>query len=214
MSDWNDRDLGMQRDITRRDFFNGIGGVVGGTLAAPGLTFAQWSDLGGMADYPPAQTGMRGSHPGSFEVAHNLRDGNRWTDAADTNEHYDLVVVGGGLSGLSAAYFFLMSAGRGARVLVLDNHDDFGGHAKRNEMTCRGRTLMLNGGTSYLEAVRQFSTVSRTLLAAVGIDLDSAIAKSDEGQGFYRSLGLRNAMFFAKEVFGKDQLVMGRGGRS
>jgi spermidine dehydrogenase len=214
MSDWSDRDLGMHRDITRRDFVNGIGIAVGGTLAAPGLTFAQGGSPGGTADYPPGRTGMRGSHPGSFEVAHGLRDGSTWGDAANTKEDYDLVVVGGGLSGLSAAYFFLTSAGRGARVLVLDNHDDFGGHAKRNEMTYRGRTLMLNGGTSYLEAVRQFSTVSRTLLAAIGIDLDSAIAKSDEGQGFYRSLGLKNATFFAKEVFGKDQLVMGRGGRS
>ncbi len=93
---------------------------------------------------------MRGSHPGSFEAGHALRDGNSWTDATDTGESYDMVVVGGGLSGLSAAYFFLTSAGRGARVLVLDNHDDFGGHAKRNEMTYRGRTLMLPGGTSYL----------------------------------------------------------------
>ena len=70
---------------------------------------------------------MRGSHAGSFEVAHALRDGNTWADAANTGEHYDLVVVGGGLSGLSAAYFFLTSAGPGARVLVIENHDDFGG---------------------------------------------------------------------------------------
>lgn len=119
----------------------------------------------------------------------------------------------GGLSGLSAAYFFLTSAGPGTRVLVLDNHDDFGGHAKRNEMTYRGRTLMLNGGTSYLESVRQYSTVSRTLLAAIGIDVESAIATSAAGMGFYRSLGLGNATFFAKEVFGEDPLVKGRGAR-
>ncbi len=211
MSDWSDADLGMHRDITRRDFVNGVAVTVGGAVFAPGLISAQ---SGMNDDYPPARTGMRGSHPGSFEVAHSLRDGNSWADAANTNEHYDLVVVGGGLSGLSAAYFFLASAGSGARVLVLDNHDDFGGHAKRNEMTYRGRTLMLNGGTSYLEAVRQFSTVASTLLAAVGIDLDSAIAKSDQGRGFYRSLGLRNATFFAKEVFGEDRLVMGSGAQS
>ena len=124
------------------------------------------------------------------------------------------MVVGGGLSGLSAAYFFLTSAGPGARVLVLDNHDDFGGHAKRNEMTYRGRTLMLNGGTSYLESVRQYSTVARTLLAAIGIDVDSAIAASTPGMEFYRSLGLGNATFFAKEVFGEDRLVKGRGAGS
>ncbi|MBT5219792.1 MAG: FAD-dependent oxidoreductase, partial [Woeseia sp.] len=204
MSKYQDRDLGMHRDITRRDFVNGVGAAVGGALVPPGWLSAQEvapNAPGTENYYPPAQTGMRGSHAGSFEVAHAARDGNAWAEAANTSEHYDLVVVGGGLSGLSAAYFFLTSAGSGARVLVLDNHDDFGGHAKRNEMTHRGRTLMLNGGTSYLESVRQFSTVSRTLLAAIGIDVESAIKTSAPGREFYRSLGLGNSTFFAKEVF-------------
>ena len=213
MSTFNDRDLGMSRDITRRDFVNGVGIAVGSALAAPTLLAAQ-HNLSSAASsaqyYPPARTGMRGSHEGSFEVAHAMRDGNAWTDASNTREHYDLVVIGGGLSGLSAAYFFLTSAGSGARVLVIENHDDFGGHAKRNEMSYQGRTLMLNGGTSYLESVRQYSTVSRTLLAAIGIDLDSAIATSKAGMGFYKSLGLENATFFAKETFGEDKLVKGR----
>jgi spermidine dehydrogenase len=175
----------MHRDITRRDFVNGVGVAVGGTLAAPSWLSAQEvvpNPPGTEEYYPPARTGMRGSHAGSFEVAHAARDGNAWADAANTGEHYDLVVVGGGLSGLSAAYFFLTSAGPGARVLILDNHDDFGGHAKRNEMTYRGRTLMLNGGTSYLESVRQYSTVARTLLAAIGIDVESAITASAPGR--------------------------------
>lgn len=215
MSKYHDLDLGMHRDITRRDFVNGVGAAVGGALVPPGWLSAQEvapNAPGTENYYPPAQTGMRGSHAGSFEVAHAARDGNAWAEAANTGEHYDLVVVGGGLSGLSAAYFFLTSAGSGARVLVLDNHDDFGGHAKRNEMTHRGRTLMLNGGTSYLESVRQFSTVSRTLLAAIGIDVESAIKTSAPGREFYRSLGLGNSTFFAKEVFGEDRLVKGRGG--
>ena len=218
MSRREDRDLGMRRDITRRDFVNGVGVAVTGTLIAPGWLSALEGmphRIGEQENYPPARTGMRGSHPRSFEVAHALRDGNTWADVADTGEHYDLVVVGGGLSGLSAAYFFLTSAGPGARVLVLDNHDDFGGHAKRNEMTYRGRTLMLNGGTSYLESVGQYSTVARTLLAAVGIDVESANATSAAGMAFYGSLGLGNATFFAKEVFGgEDRLVMGPGGGS
>ncbi len=215
-----DRDLGMHRDITRRDFVNGVGvavGAVGGSLLAPGWASArEGTPHAPLAQdyYPPALTGMRGSHPGSFEAGHALRDGNSWTDATDTGEHYDCVVIGGGLSGLSAAYFFLTSAGSGARVLVLDNHDDFGGHAKRNEMTYRGRTLMLPGGTSYLESVGHYSAVCRTLLAAVGIDIDSAYATSAAGRRFYGSLGLGNATFFSKEVFGEDRLVMGRGGQS
>jgi spermidine dehydrogenase len=214
MSKNEDRDLGMHRNITRRDFVNGVAVAVGGSLITPGWLSASGGTQASEAKeyYPPARTGMRGSHAGSFEVAHALRDGNTWTDVANTGESYDLVVVGGGLSGLSAAYFFVTSAGPGARVLVLDNHDDFGGHAKRNEMTYRGRTLMLNGGTSYLESVGQYSTVARTLLAAIGIDVESADATSATGSKFYRSLGLSNATFFAKEVFGEDRLVKGRGG--
>ena len=79
---------------------------------------------------------MRGSHPGSFEVAHSLRDGTFWDTAGkpeDTGETYDLIIVGGGISGLAAAHFFRKAPGRKARILILDNHDDFGGHAKRNE---------------------------------------------------------------------------------
>ena len=214
MSRNEDRGLGMHRNITRRDFVNGVGVAVGGMLIPPGWLSAGEGTSQAQEYYPPALTGMRGSHPGSFEVAHALRDGNTFPDVADTGESYDMVVVGGGLSGLSAAYFFLTSAGRGARVLVLDNHDDFGGHAKRNEMTYRGRTLMLNGGTSYLESVNHYSAVSQTLLSAVGIDTERANATSAAGRRFYRSLGLDNATFFAKEVFGEDRLVMGRGGQS
>ena len=217
MSRSEDRDLGMFRDISRRDFVNGVGVAIGGSLLAPGGLSAREGTPHaplGQEYYPPALTGMRGSHPGSFEAGHALRDGDTWADAADTGETYDCVVVGGGLSGLSAAYFFLTSAGRGARVLVLDNHDDFGGHAKRNEMTYRGRTLMLNGGTYYLESVGHFSAVSRTLLAAVGIDIDSTNATSVEGMQLYGSLGLGEATFFGKEVFGEDRLVMGSGGHS
>ncbi len=217
MSRSGDRDLGMHRDINRRDFINGVGVAIGGSLIAPGWLSARegtpYPSLG-QEYYPPALTGMRGSHPGSFEAGHALRDGNSWSDVTDTRESYDMVVVGGGLSGLSAAYFFLTSAGRGARVLVLDNHDDFGGHAKRNEMTYRGRTLMLPGGTSYLESVGHYSAVCRTLLAAIGIDIDSATATSAAGRRFYGSLGLGSATFFGKEVFGEDRLVMGRGGQS
>jgi spermidine dehydrogenase len=212
----HDRELGMHRDITRRNFVNGVGAAVTGSLLAPGLlTALDGTYLAPQAQeyYPPARTGMRGSHAGSFEVAHALRDGSTWTDVADTGEHYDLVVVGGGLSGLSAAYFFLTSAGPGARVLVLDNHDDFGGHAKRNEFTYQGQTLLLNGGTSNIESVNHYSTVARTLLSAIGIDLERANDASRGSREFYRSLGLGNATFFAKEVFGEDRLVMGRPGR-
>ena len=97
---------------------------------------------------PPAAHGMRGSRPGAFEVAHQLRDGKFWATAGQpesTGESYDLIVVGGGISGLSSARFFHHAAGKQARVLILENHDDFGGHAKRNEFEV-DKTFMLGFG--------------------------------------------------------------------
>src|SRR5208283_3808283 len=102
--------------------------------------------------YPPAKTGMRGSHDGSWEVAHAMRDGQTWPDPVDAKESYDLVVVGGGISGLASAYFFRKFAGANSKILILDNHDDFGGHAKRNEFKPGNRLLLGYGGTQSLEA--------------------------------------------------------------
>jgi spermidine dehydrogenase len=128
----NDRTLGMNRFITRRDFINGVSAALAGSMLSPlrALTSEEEYSPERSSDYyPPTRTGMRGSHPGSFEVAHKIRDQRGWdlSTAIDARETYDLVIVGGGISGLSAAHFFLKDAGRDAKVLVLDNHDDFGG---------------------------------------------------------------------------------------
>src|SRR5215470_7231738 len=152
-------DLGMTREITRRDFLNGVAvgasaGLLAGSLSPEHLLAAAILD-GDAAeispdDYPPAKTGMRGNHDGSFPAAHRMRDGES-PDAfgvpADTGEGYDLIVVGGGISGLTAAYRFRNKAGGQAKILILDNHDDFGGHAKRNEFQVNGRLLLSYGGT-------------------------------------------------------------------
>jgi len=112
MSNERDRVLGMNRSITRRDFLNGCALTVGASLSTGSPA---WLELMAAADiapekepsyYPPAKTGMRGSHDGSWEVAHGMRDGQTWPDAAQDQESYDLIVVGGGISGLAAAYFF------------------------------------------------------------------------------------------------------------
>jgi spermidine dehydrogenase len=159
------------------------------------------------------RTGLRGSHPGSFEVAHQLRDARAWREAAtDTGESYDLVVVGGGISGLASAHFFREAVGRQAKILVLDNHDDFGGHAKRNEFRHGDRTLLLNGGTLNIEGPGQYSPQAMGLLRAIGIDIDRFEQETANDRGIYTRLGLRNGVWFNKERFGVDRLVVGTPG--
>ncbi|MFU8816731.1 MAG: NAD(P)-binding protein, partial [Pseudomonadales bacterium] len=133
-----------RRGITRRDFLNGLAlPAAGAGLLGSGLATAA-APAAAAVGYPPGRTGLRGSHPGSFEIAHALaRDGVRWPrPRRQTDAEYDLVVVGAGLSGLAAAHLFRAQAGPAARILLLDNHDDFGGHAKRNEFRVGGRTLL------------------------------------------------------------------------
>lgn len=219
----NDRNLGMNRRITRRDFVNGVSVAAAGALTLPRWAMGQEFAPEQAPDYyPPAQTGMRGSHPGSFEVAHQLRDTKTvdLSGVTHTNETYDLVVVGGGLSGLSAAYFFLKNAGRSARVLILDNHDDFGGHAKRNEFRHDGRLLAINGGTLNIENIGRYPQVAKDLLNDIGVDVERYKKNNAGNRDLYRSLGLGSAYFFDKETWGADKLVVrsasaggGRGGR-
>lgn len=208
-----DRELGMHRNITRRDFLNGIAVGVGGTLASPwlgGLIAAQIpaSSAQDRPDYyPPTRTGMRGSHPGAFDVAHALRDGTFWETAGkpvETGEEYDLVVVGGGISGLAAAYFYRRQAGPSARILILDNHDDFGGHAKRNEFHLDGRMLLSNGGTVSIESPFPYSKEARGLLMELGID-PPALQKQYSGNAAFGALGF--GYFFDRETFGSERLV-------
>lgn len=204
--------LGMGSAIQRRDFLNGVAvtalGLAGGGAAATEASAPQ--DVAGY--YPPTLTGLRGSHPGSFEVAHSLRDGTFWTTAPAPEpgeDRYDLVIVGAGISGLAAAHFYL-AAKPDARVLILDNHDDFGGHAKRNEFSLDGRMQLMNGGTLEIDSPRPYSAVSDGLLRTLGIEpvkLEEACAK----KSVYSSMGLGRCIFFDRETFGRDALVTGVG---
>jgi spermidine dehydrogenase len=209
MSDQSDRELGMKCNITRRDFLNGVALTAGAALIPWQLFAAGDGDPEKSAGYyPPALTGMRGSHPGSFDAAHSLRDGTFWDTAGtplDTGETYDLIIVGGGISGLSAAHFYRKSAGANARILILENHDDFGGHAKRNEFRVGDRTLIGYGGTYSIESPEPYSAVAKNLIEELGIDVTSFPKYLD--RDLYGSMGRVPKIFFDKETFGADKLV-------
>ncbi len=149
---------------------------------------------------------MRGSHPGSFESAHALRDGTLRENAERTGERYDLIIVGAGISGLAAAHFFRERVGLKSRVLILDNHDDFGGHAKRSEFALADRLHLMNGGTLDIDSPRPYGAISMGLLQQLGINV-KALAREVEHPDFYRKLGLTPAAFFDRETFGADRLV-------
>lgn len=209
----SDRELGLHRDITRRDFLNGTAIAVGSTLLP--LTSADALGAQGLPGYyPPVLTGMRGSHDGAYEVAHAVRDGARFGAPEDRDQVYDLIVVGGGISGLSAAHFYRKQYDPGARILILDNHDDFGGHAKRNEFWHDGRMYLRNGGTLNVEAPSQYSTVAAGLLWDLGIDRTRYYEGISDVSDRYEDLGLKQGLFFDQDVYGENHLAVGYGDRA
>jgi spermidine dehydrogenase len=190
--------------ITRRDFLNGTALAIASGLTPAAQIAAEPSR------YPPALTGLRGQHPGSFEVAHAFaREGFRFgVDGAEIEGSFDLIVVGGGISGLAAAWFYRRLAGPNVRVLILDNHDDFGGHAKRNEFQLGSRMLIGYGGSQSIQSPKTlWSDAAKNLLLELGVDV-ARFETAFDGE-LYRSLGLSRGVFFDRETFGRDLLVAG-----
>lgn len=191
--------------ITRRDFLNGV--AIGIAAGMTPLQILQAAPDGRY--YPPSLTGLRGSHPGAFEVAHQMGWEKKTfdTDALPIAEQYDLVVVGGGISGLSAAWFYRRKHPQ-ARILVIENHDDFGGHAKRNEFSADGRMIIGYGGSEAFQSPNHlYSQEVNGLLKALGVEIKRFETAFE--RNFYPDLNLSRAVFFDKETFGEDKLVTG-----
>jgi len=196
------------RRVSRRGFLGGAAALAAGTPAATGHTAGRADD----GPYPPALQGLRGNHEGSNTFPHLQRDGSfdaAAAEAQDTGERHDLVVVGAGLSGLSAAYFYRQRHGQDARILLLDNHDDFGGHARRNEFRVDGRLLLSNAGTQSFDNPASYSPEAKRLLQELGVRMQ-ALGR-DWNANLYRRLG--TACFFDAQTFGADRLVTGMGTR-
>ncbi|MCZ0943608.1 MAG: NAD(P)-binding protein [Gammaproteobacteria bacterium] len=203
----------MARNITRRDFLNGaaIALAAGATLSPRDLLALEAGAAPprspiGKDYYPPTLTGMRGSHDGSFEVAHALAwRGEAPTDYALLDERHDLVVVGAGLSGLAAAYLYRQQAGPDGKILILDNHDDFGGHAKRNEFHAGGRMLLGVGGSLNLEH-QNFSETVHRVLRELGVDLEKLEAACEPG--YFISDPLADLGYYLNAAsYGQDRIV-------
>ena len=197
--------MAKKLSITRRDFMNGFAmSLTAGTALSPFELLAMNEQTGKGVFYPPELTGLRGSHPGSFEVAHALaRHGARWPEPTDqTDRDYDVVVVGGGISGLSAAYLYRQRLGREARILILDNHDDFGGHAKRNEFTVDGKQLICYGGSQSIAEPGSWSPVGKKLLKDVGIHTEHFYDYFD--RNYFKDRKLGRGLYFSRDQYGKD----------
>ncbi len=194
----------MTDRVTRRDFLNGMALAIAAGVVPSRLVAAPPAG----SPYPPALSGLRGSQPGSYDVAHAIRDGRRFDlDRVASRESVDLVVVGAGLSGLAAAWYWRQRRPK-ARILILDANGDFGGHALRNEFDVGGRFLLGYGGSESLQSpATLWSDEAKALIAALGVDIarfDTALDRT-----LYPSLGLARGVFFMREAFGVDKLVTG-----
>ena len=191
----NDKDkfLGMDHSITRRDFLQGVAL----SIAASRLGSAQTTPL---TSYPPLLHGLRGQDPSSTDLGHRIRDAKTEipTDVVDTGERYDLVVIGAGLAGLCSSYVYRRERSS-AHILLLDNQDDFGGHARRNTFEWNGTTLIAPGGAFALESPEDSPRGAKEIMESLEIDLE--VLEGYRDRDFFKRYGLSYSVFFDPRTY-------------
>ncbi len=183
MSDETSGKTSVSHDsITRRDFLNSTLLASGSALLShisPAQLLAQrtaktaddFCGYGGVGDY----ANSNGNTESVLKAGHGIRDGayESLTNVVDTEETFDCVVVGGGISGLAAALLFQRGTDDKLSCLVLDNHPIFGGEAKQNDFEVDGQRLSAHQGSAVFWVPYPYSFIGR----------------------FYDSIGLRSPRF-------------------
>ncbi len=193
-----------RHSITRRDFINGVSYGLAASVAP--IDFLNANNIDPYK-YPPALTGIRGNHPGSFDHAHRLAlaGGGFIDEVIDLGESNDLIIVGAGISGLSAAHFYRERTSSDQKILILDNHDDFGGHAKRNEFQVNGKEILTYGGSQSIESPSYYEDISKELMKDLGIDFQKFYTAYDFD--YFKSRGLKSSFYFNEQTYGQNKIV-------
>ncbi|STA74727.1 spermidine dehydrogenase [Campylobacter lari] len=197
--------------MQRRDFLNGMALTILAGMTPLQVLYGKEAKIEDFTKeyYPPKWLGLRGSNNASYEFAHMLRDGEKFDfSAIKPKQEYDLVVVGAGISGLAAACFYQNKFGKDKKILILDNHDDFGGHARRNEIELEDSTILSYGGSETFQSPKAlYSKEVVDLLSSLGVDIDELAKRFDVN--FYPDLKLSRGVYFSKAEFGVDKVVNG-----
>ncbi|AJC89438.1 NAD(P)/FAD-dependent oxidoreductase [Campylobacter lari] len=197
--------------MQRRDFLNGMALTILAGMTPLQVLYGKEAKIEDFTKeyYPPKWLGLRGSNNASYEFAHMLRDGEKFDfSAVKPKQEYDLVVVGAGISGLAAACFYQNKFGKDKKILILDNHDDFGGHARRNEIDLEDGTILSYGGSETFQSPKAlYSKEVVDLLSSLGVDIDELAKRFDVN--FYPDLKLSRGVYFSKTEFGIDKVVNG-----
>jgi spermidine dehydrogenase len=177
-SDNHDKSLGLNQPICRRDFLNSTLLAAGGALLGPltpqqllanAAAAGEWTGYGGVGDY----SNSNGNTLEVMTAGHQIRSGvfndSLPQDTIDTGEVFDCVIVGGGVSGLSAALFVQKYGGSKLTSLVLDNHPVFGGESKRNEFIVDGQRIMGPQGADHFQVPLPHSFMAR-FFELIGLD--------------------------------------------